>query len=831
MPEETNTERDTPDAPQADAEQKAPRKKRRIWLRVLLALLLILVALAATAPWLLSTGPGTRLVLWIANSKIDGKMEIADLSLTWSGPCRIEGLSIRDPKNREVLGTQRLTWSNGVWGGITKWEDLGEVNVKKLLVGLYLQENGKTSLQEVFAKLLETEEEEPDEALQKRVQSMRGKLTLDGGTIRVVAVDGRELLCEQLRLDCELNSLADVKAALSLHAPKLPMPTAETTTKPAKPQTGAGTLTVTLNLSRADHRAPVVVGVDGLLKVLDAGGKEADYSPVTLKVERLEYAAETSLRKLKSLLVQARTFLSLTASETRATLSDDLSMDGTLTLKADIARCLASAAPLAGWKEPPAIAGQLLWTAQAQTTGKQSRIEGNCRVDRLKVGTGKEAFEEAKPVTLAHEVTVDTAADRVDVKKLELVGQLLTARAQGNVQGLREQATLDLKGTYSGSWDRLTTLLHELAPDTAEVIAFSGELAGDFRVSGPASQPKIVPTYRGVEGGCKLGWGGGEAMGLPIGKAELVPTFKDAQLLLPVTAIPMSGGQLRLGGTVDVRGEAPTFSLPGETKMMEGIKINKKFGKLFLSYINPVFASVTDLRGDVSMTVKDVALPLGEQIKTAGSAQGRLDISSMKLRPAGIFGTLLEYGSVVTGPTAELYDVQLSPVDFTLSKGRISYDNFAMTFPGGFDLKFRGSVGFDDTVALWVSLPIRAGLFKKFGVKGPVDEYARVLGAEKARIEIPIVGKRLHPKLGNVEIKPIVEKAVKALLRDKLPTTPKLPGGILDKLPIPGKKPADGSRKPAEKPGKDKPKPGLLEGLGKKLGAGLGGADKKEPPK
>jgi len=106
--------------------------------------------------------------------------------------------------------------------------------------------------------------------------------------------------------------------------------------------------------------------------------------------------------------------------------------------------------------------------------------------------------------------------------------------------------------------------------------------------------------------------------------------------------------------------------------------------------------------------------------------------------------------------------VQAGGVDFYLKEGRLFYENFALTFGRDFDLRFHGSVGFDDTLDLAVSVPVRPTLLERLGVAGSTGEYARRLG--KARVEIPIVGTRLKPRmdLAQVDLKPLIEEAARS---------------------------------------------------------------------
>ena len=87
-----------------------------------------------------------------------------------------------------------------------------------------------------------------------------------------------------------------------------------------------------------------------------------------------------------------------------------------------------------------------------------------------------------------------------------------------------------------------------------------------------------------------------------------------------------------------------------------------------------------------------------------------------------------------------------------------------------------------------VSIPVSAALLEKFGARGPVVEYARLL--KGARIAVPLVGSRLEPRLdfSKVDIGPLIKRAVEALLSEQL-------GNTLERLlksKLPGKNQPDG---------------------------------------
>lgn len=98
QPEEIEIEINTrPDHHGLGVEHPGEKPKRRRLLRVAGSLLLLLVVLVALAPVLLSTGPGTRLVVSLINKQVGGTVEIDDLSLGWFSGQRIVGLRYDDP--------------------------------------------------------------------------------------------------------------------------------------------------------------------------------------------------------------------------------------------------------------------------------------------------------------------------------------------------------------------------------------------------------------------------------------------------------------------------------------------------------------------------------------------------------------------------------------------------------------------------------------------------------------------------------------------------------------------------------------------------------------
>jgi len=190
-------------------------------------------------------------------------------------------------------------------------------------------------------------------------------------------------------------------------------------------------------------------------------------------------------------------------------------------------------------------------------------------------------------------------------------------------------------------------------------------------------------------------------------------------------------------------------------------------GARLLGRVNPVFAHLTSLDGRADATVDGARVPLVSPARGA-VARGRFELGGMRVRPSGLLGELLALGGL---PLEGLQPLRVTGMDFAVRDGRIEYDGLVLTFGETFELIFRGSVGFDDTLDLAVSVPVRVALLERFGVRGPVADYARLLSG--LRVEIPLAGTRLAPRLdlGKVDLRPLIQRAVELLLIEQAART------------------------------------------------------------
>ncbi|MDP2898407.1 MAG: hypothetical protein Q8Q12_17855, partial [bacterium] len=558
--------------------------------------------------------------------------------------------------------------------------------------------------------------------------------------------------------------------------------------------TPAGELT--FSTGSATFAQPLLNGQPLVEKDLLLNWSGVTYSPEEKSVAASEFRLE------------GEDLLKLSVAEARAWVAEQTRVEGRFSVSADLAKSIAAAKPFVGWKKPPDIAGSLAWSGRAVTAGNTITAAGSATIDGFQLGSGEKPFRPG-PITLTHEAAVNLEKDSLSLGKFAFASQPLSLDLAGKVEKLGDERVLDLSGRYRGSWEHLLALLEQVSPSVKSELGLvlAGTTESDLRITGPLNRPEVQPAFRGVTADkTRLNWTSGRLVGLELGSPmNLQPRFSEGQLFLDRTKIPASGGALNLSGVVSFAGETPAFRMPGKTTLIDKVRVTPEVGRMLLSRINPIFAQVASLEGELTLSLSDLNLPLGDTILSEGTGSGHLDLSNLSLKPDGMLAALFELGGLL-GKTST--NVTFTGADFTIKDGKVAYDNFAILFGEKFDLKFYGSVAFDDAVEMWVSVPVGTALLSAFGVKGPLETYAQLLAKDNARLEIPIRGTRLSPALGTVNIGSLLEKISKSLLQQGLQDAGdllKLPGFLLQNpLEIPktgidaAKKPIDAVKTPFE---------------------------------
>ena len=524
----------------------------------------------------------------------------------------------------------------------------------------------------------------------------------------------------------------------------------------------AGQLDGRLNVKRTESEQ---VGLGFLVT-----GKDFKYATAELAVEANPLQIEGDL------ILPSRESKKLTISSIRAQVADQMTATGSgwyapdeqrgqgqLKLEGDLGRARGNIMALLGQQTAPAMSGQMLWNARCELTDAALSLSGGGRLDNVSVGTAPKQFTEQQ-VQIKHELHLDRHEKKLQVNNVSIQSQALTADVHGSVLECTQRAVLDLTGQYEAAWDKLTTLLHAVKPDTADDITLEGDSSGPFSVTGPLRQAGVEPPYRQLKANIPVSWSGGQVAGLSLGPAQISPSLQDATVSLGEATIPAQGGAVQLNNVnVDLTAPESVLKTGPSLVLLQNVQVDKKLGQQLLSRINPIFGHVAGIDGQLSLTVEGVALPLSKAILERGVGKGQLDLTNVHVTPTGFFGELLQLAG---GGLNREQPVDISRANFRIEKGKIAYDNLLFTFSPQVQLNFSGSVGFDDKLNLVASMPIGRALLQRMGVSDAVANYILLA---KPSVDVPIVGTRQVPqlKLQEVDLSGLVERASQQLLRDR----------------------------------------------------------------
>ncbi len=568
-----------------------------------------------------------------------------------------------------------------------------------------------------------------------------------------------------------------------------------------------GTALLKIKVRKSDAQGPLQSEGDLLLRDAHVGSTRVSTEDLTLQWADLSYSPDNDQLKIKTAKL-AGSMAHLVIDALDCQFSEPLRLGGDFQGDADMAALLEVIHRVAGKDKPPAIKGQLAFKGRGESTAEQVHLTSDWRIDNLEIDTPEQPIRE-KQVNLTVDSMLNHKQDILDIARMKLDSQILALQIVGKVTELSSNRRLALSGEYRGNWDTIMALLHQFAPATAQTVAIKGATGSRFEITGAAYQPDIRPVFKDVATGLDLTWDSGNVYGLELAAAKISPVLRQGKLQIPSTTIPASGGKVNVVATVDFETEPPLLTLRERTVVMDKIRITRQLARDLLSRINPIFAHLAHAEGSASLWMQGIELPLGPRIKIQGTGQGHLDLRDLKIKPGGLLVEAIALGGI---GQQELYAVQTEGVDFRLQEGRIIYDNFALIFVDNFDLRFRGAVGFDDTIEMFMSVPVRPALLERFGVRGPVTDYARLLS--DARVEIPIGGTRDQPKLdlAKVNIMPLIERAIRDSAGQKAGDLLKDVSGLLapDKsktITEPAKAKPDGATPPTGKPAEKKQQP------------------------
>jgi hypothetical protein len=135
--------------PSSGLPPKPRKKKRALLLKILAAAALCLVLLVLLAPTLLSSGPVVSVVLAQVNKQLNGKVEVASLSLGWFTGVKVDGVRVLDAAGAQIAELDHAAVPYPLYKAITGKLAFGDVLVEGLSFDARVNTDGKLNFAEL----------------------------------------------------------------------------------------------------------------------------------------------------------------------------------------------------------------------------------------------------------------------------------------------------------------------------------------------------------------------------------------------------------------------------------------------------------------------------------------------------------------------------------------------------------------------------------------------------------------------------------------------------------------------------------------------------------
>jgi translocation and assembly module TamB len=476
--------------------------------------------------------------------------------------------------------------------------------------------------------------------------------------------------------------------------------------------------------------------------------------------------------------------LQLTSDASRAT--------STLTFKAEPFQLVNAADGAVAWNEPRIdLATEAVYTnaddrlqfSNVRLTGKTVQMQGAGVVEQFRTaglvrGDVNVSYDAAELATLlATYLGPNVHFQGANTARLQATGKLYTGVSTSVSDspapspwrgGLGMGEVAPISTTSETTWNADSAA----SPQPSRLTPHASSLAAHW------SQRWQVAT--------ETGWAAANLYGLPVGAARLTANVREGQIqFTPLELTVGQGGRVSLQPRVTLDPAPQVLELaPGQ--MISNVAISAEVSERMLKYAAPIVAGATRTEGSFSFFMEGAQIPLRQPKQ--GRLNGRLTIHNLAVMPgpmlqsiAGLIRQIEGFGKTAQGgsgnplegllgglqpqqPAQAVKGITMTEraIDIQVADGRVYHRNLEFLIDD-VPVRSQGSVGFDESLALEIEVPIQA---KWVGNKPALQ------GLIGQTIRIPVTGTFAKPNIDERAIGAFLTQAAQAaaggLLGDEL---------------------------------------------------------------
>jgi len=375
-----------------------------------------------------------------------------------------------------------------------------------------------------------------------------------------------------------------------------------------------------------------------------------------------------------------------------------LAVDGAADVSADLGEVSRWRRPSRDGAAPPQIDGSLRLRLDAAAAPGGTRLALDGALDGLSFAParGRGRLRE-KRVALKGAAVLAADARTLELDALGIATEWLDLAAKGEIADLTGAAAAALRGTVAVDYG---VLAQRLAASGMNHVALSGKpgprpftFKGDL---GGGLAP--LRSFAAAEG--TLGVGGIRLLEMDVAPADAALALREGVLTLSYQ--PAAGaGAVRLRPVVQVAVDPPVLEIGGGAPILDRVPLTQAFTDTLLAMVNPLLRGCLVGGGTVDLTAAETLIPLAavaaEQVETTLAV-------TLHDCPFTVAGVLAEAFDLAGIERREIV-VKQTTIRAVCRDGRIQTEPFEMAV-NDHKVRFHGSVGFDQSVAYVVELPL-----------------------------------------------------------------------------------------------------------------------------
>jgi translocation and assembly module TamB len=352
------------------------------------------------------------------------------------------------------------------------------------------------------------------------------------------------------------------------------------------------------------------------------------------------------------------------------------------------------------------------------------------------------------------------AAERAGIDNLQIDGQ--TMQLAGAAQWEKPFANGPI--TVNGN------LQYDPAAVAGLIASYAGpgvKVEGDriVRFEAHGTLPSSVASThwsRTWQGTAEAGWTGAAAFGLPISAGKLQGTLGNGQLRIAPLDLAVAEGRLTLQ-PLAIFDPPPQRILIPAGPLIANVEISPAVSEQMLKYVAPVLAGATRVDGQFSLDLDETQVPLADP-KQARAA-GKLAVHQLTVMPGPLLADIVKIiqqvqslkdpqnllGAVAAPKQAKLLSMNDQQIEFQVVDGRVYHRQLEFIIDD-VPIRSTGSVGFDQTLALEINIPIQDRW---------IDGEDALRGLAGQTLKIPVQGTFQSPRVDQRAIADLTRQLIR----------------------------------------------------------------------